>query len=52
MQTADFYVTNVTEEGVVGFWIHRKSKQLLKSDVDMIPFNKINPKDWKEVIFS
>lgn len=52
MTEVDFYVTNVKEEGVVGFWIYRNSKKLLNAKPDVIPYHKIDPKEWKEVLFS
>lgn len=52
IKDVDFYVTAVKEDCVVGFWVYRSNKNLLHKKPDTIPFNKIIPEEWKEVIFS
>ena len=52
MKDVDFYVTNVKEDSVVGFWIYRGTRTMLYKKPDVIPFSKIVPEEWKEVIFS
>lgn len=52
MKDVDFYVTNVTDEEVVGFWLTRGAHQMIYKSPDRIPLNKIVIEDWKEVIFS
>lgn len=46
----DFYVTNVTEHYVAGYWILRSNKGIMNRDPDKIQKNRIVMKDWKKVI--
>lgn len=46
----DFYVTNVTDEYVCGYWIHRSTRGIMHREADKLIKSRINLADWKEVI--
>lgn len=49
MRDVDFYVTNVTDDHVIGWWLRRYTGAIVNKEPDRLVRGRIKEIDWKEV---